>query len=247
MAMIVAGVFLMACMDAGTKHLATLYGAQFVIASRYVLSAIVLGVILLPGRGAAVLATSRPWLTIIRSCTIATASLFAASAYARMPVAEATAVIHVAPFIVLLLSGLVLRESVSLPAWLSAFGGMAGLLLITRPESGLLPVAVLLALGAAAMSACYILPHLMPGWLDLAIMVGSSLIGLGGHFLVTAAYREAAAYQLAPLTYVQLLWAGLVGWFLFSDLPDLLAFGGMLLIAASGAALPLWSRYARRP
>ena len=56
--------------------------------------------------------------------------------------------------------------------------------------------------------------------------------GLGQFFLIRA-FRETPASLLSPLLNVQLVWAILLGWLLFNQLPDLLAVAGMLIIGAS--------------
>ncbi|MBK7356173.1 DMT family transporter [Propionivibrio sp.] len=58
-----------------------------------------------------------------------------------------------------------------------------------------------------------------------------------GHFLLIRAFREAPASTLSPLLYVQLIWAMLLGWLVFGQLPDMPAITGMLIIGASGLSL----------
>jgi drug/metabolite transporter (DMT)-like permease len=53
------------------------------------------------------------------------------------------------------------------------------------------------------------------------------------------AFREAPASTLSPLLYVQLIWATLLGWLVFNQLPDFLAIIGMLIIGASGLSLAI--------
>lgn len=66
-----------------------------------------------------------------------------------------------------------------------------------------------------------------------------------GHYLLTAAFRYAPASMLAPMTYVQLLWSGILGWVVFDHIPTSMSLVGMLVIAASGAMIGLAAR--RRP
>lgn len=83
-----------------------------------------------------------------------------------------------------------------------------------------------------------------PEHLLLFLVVGAS--GGLGHFLFTAAYRQAPASALAPLMYVQLVWAGLLGWLVFGHIPDGPAILGMSIVAACGIAVSVKSHYARR-
>lgn len=79
----------------------------------------------------------------------------------------------------------------------------------------------------------------LPGWPDALLLASLGLWGGVGHFLMIRAFREAPASQLAPLLYVQLIWATLLGWLVFGHLPDLPAVAGMLVIGASGLFLVL--------
>jgi drug/metabolite transporter (DMT)-like permease len=78
----------------------------------------------------------------------------------------------------------------------------------------------------------------------LFLLVGAS--GGVGHFLFTAAYRNAEASALAPLLYVQLLWAGLLGWLVFGHIPDHVSAVGMALVAVCGAVVGLKSQLVPR-
>ncbi|HEX8841606.1 MAG TPA: DMT family transporter, partial [Sphingomicrobium sp.] len=60
-----------------------------------------------------------------------------------------------------------------------------------------------------------------------------------GHYLFTAAHRYAPASTLAPIGYLQVVWAGLLGWIVFAHVPAALSIAGMLIIIASGALIAL--------
>lgn len=72
----------------------------------------------------------------------------------------------------------------------------------------------------------------------LALGVAAGL----GHFLLTLAFRYAPASVIAPLNYLQLFWAGLLGAQVFHHVPDPLALLGMGVIAASGVATVMLGR-----
>lgn len=78
-----------------------------------------------------------------------------------------------------------------------------------------------------------------PPPLDLLMMVGLGSLMTVGHFLFTAAYREAPASLLAPVSYLHLVWAGGLGWVVFSHIPDALSITGMALVAVAGAGVAL--------
>jgi drug/metabolite transporter (DMT)-like permease len=77
-----------------------------------------------------------------------------------------------------------------------------------------------------------------------AIMLVGAL-GTFGHYLFILAFRCAPASGLAPFTYMQLVWATLVGWVAFGSFPDAPALVGMVVIAGSGVYLALRERNGR--
>jgi drug/metabolite transporter (DMT)-like permease len=80
---------------------------------------------------------------------------------------------------------------------------------------------------------------------QVLLFLGMGVSGGLGHFLFTAAYRHAPASLLAPMTYLQLLWAGLLGWLVFGQVPDQLGILGMCVVTASGIMIAFKSRPAR--
>lgn len=86
---------------------------------------------------------------------------------------------------------------------------------------------------------------ILPGRADLAAMVALGVLATGGHFLFTAAYREAPASVLAPVNYLHLAWAGLLGWLVFGHLPDLPGGLGMALVALAGVAVAIAAHRAK--
>lgn len=77
---------------------------------------------------------------------------------------------------------------------------------------------------------------------DCILLLALGGLATLGHFLFTAAYREATAELLAPVNYLHLFWAASLGWIVFGHMPDHIAIFGMTLVCISGA----WS-VVRRP
>jgi len=77
---------------------------------------------------------------------------------------------------------------------------------------------------------------------EYVLMLALGVLGGGGHYLLTRAFREAPASLLSPLMYTQLIWAGLLGWLVFNDRPSPSAALGMLVVAASGVLIALDTR-----
>jgi drug/metabolite transporter (DMT)-like permease len=60
-----------------------------------------------------------------------------------------------------------------------------------------------------------------------------------GHYLFTAAHRFAPASTLAPIGYLQVVWAGLLGWIVFAHVPAAMTILGIVVIIGSGALMAL--------
>lgn len=86
----------------------------------------------------------------------------------------------------------------------------------------------------------------LPSATQIALFLAAGSIAVIGHFLLTAAYREATAALLSPLNYVHLLWAALLGWLVFGHVPEPLGIVGMGLIAACGGCLTIWTHIVGR-
>ncbi|SDY81426.1 DMT family transporter [Citreimonas salinaria] len=67
-------------------------------------------------------------------------------------------------------------------------------------------------------------------WLFLAI----ALFGTAGMTLMTQAFRFAPAAVVAPFDYTALLWATVLGWLIWSEVPDLATYIGAGIIILSG-------------
>ena len=69
------------------------------------------------------------------------------------------------------------------------------------------------------------------GWVLLAL---TGLFGGISHFLIIRAYERSAAAVVAPFIYTELLWAILVGFLAFGDIPDFWTLVGSAVVAISG-------------
>ena len=77
---------------------------------------------------------------------------------------------------------------------------------------------------------------------DLGLMVVMGLLGATAHFLLILAFRHTQASVLQPYTYFLLVWAVVVGFVAFGDLPDAWTFCGAAIVVGSG----LYSFYRQR-
>jgi drug/metabolite transporter (DMT)-like permease len=73
-------------------------------------------------------------------------------------------------------------------------------------------------------------------------MLVLGLLGAAGHCLLVLAFARAPASVLAPMSYSQLLWAGLAGVLIFGDWPDGWTLLGAVVIAGGGILVALPDR-----
>lgn len=109
------------------------------------------------------------------------------------------------------------------------------ILRIIAPTEKRVSLIALPALYVIVTNAVLMLPgFVVPTWQQLGLLAASgSLVGLG-HILLIAATRNAPASQVAPIQYVQIVWAIGLGAFFFREHPDLLAYFGMAVVVLSG-------------
>ncbi|PSC05258.1 EamA family transporter [Alsobacter soli] len=74
----------------------------------------------------------------------------------------------------------------------------------------------------------------MPGWHDGALLVMAGIAGGVGQILLTSSYRFAPASVIAPFDYTTLIWALIVGFVVFSNIPEPLVLTGAALVIAAG-------------
>ena len=266
--MVLAATLLFAGGDTLGKHLSMLYAATLVLSARYLINLVLVLVTMWPRHRSEVWRTQRTGLVLLRGLLLAVATITMLLALRVMPVAETVAIIYITPVLLMLASGPILNEKVSLLGWVCATLGFAGVLLIARPGSGLDTWGVVLCLLNAVLGTGY---HLLTRILTrtettMALLFHTALVGsvlsvgltlivgvdtlptlpdIGmilvygtfatvGHLILTSAYREAPASTLAPINYMHIAFATLLGWLVFQQLPDALGFVGMALIAVAG-------------
>ena len=91
-------------------------------------------------------------------------------------------------------------------------------------------------LSGVAVSAAGIL---LQGWQappprDFALLCLVGLLGGLAQYLMTLSYRHLAVAILAPLRYLTIVFGGVFGYLIWSELPDVYSLVGILVIVASG-------------
>lgn len=86
-------------------------------------------------------------------------------------------------------------------------------------------------LALASLMPFYAEAHDAQTW---TILVALGLFGGFGQLFLTSSLRYAPVSVVVPFDYTQLLWAVLLGWFLFAQQPPATTWAGALVIIASG-------------
>jgi drug/metabolite transporter (DMT)-like permease len=124
----------------------------------------------------------------------------------------------------------------------AAYQFLSRLLASTERTVALLFYTSLVGTVLFGLAAPWFLPSRAPSAFEWLLLASLGVWGGLGHFLFTAAFRDAPASLLAPLNYLQLLWAGLLGWLVFGHVPDRLSLLGMAIVAGSGVMVALKTR-----
>ena len=82
----------------------------------------------------------------------------------------------------------------------------------------------------------------LPAAHELALLVGIGIAGGLGQMLFTESYRYAPASFLAPFDYVAMLWAFLLGYWMFGEVPTLYVVIGAVIVAGAGIFVILRER-----
>jgi drug/metabolite transporter (DMT)-like permease len=113
----------------------------------------------------------------------------------------------------------------------------AGSYLCAKPLSGRHSAAVIVALlsvtvtvGLAPFALAVWVP---PTWADLGWMFLVACFATAGHYAMTRAFAAAPIAVTQPVTFLQMVWAVLLGWALFDEPPDgFVILGAGIIIAA---------------
>lgn len=107
------------------------------------------------------------------------------------------------------------------PAVAQGISGVHGVLLL---------VLVSVLAGPTIEDARLVVPSVSDAWM----LVGIGIIGSGAHLIMTWALRFAPAATLAPIQYLEIPFATLIGWIFFHEFPNAVASAGIVVIMGAG-------------
>ncbi len=221
-ALLLAGVISFSLLDATTKLLSGTYGLAQAIGIRW---AVVVALLLamkaaFPGVGGP-LRTAMPWMHLLRSVVMLFSAAGFFMGFRRVPLAEGYLVFFTAPFMVLALTPLLLKERVPPAAWLWSavgFGGVIVSVLQRLGEGGSIAGYLFILGGTACFAVTQAMNRMLraePGWAKMVFWAG--LLGL-------VIYAPLAVVEWIPPPPLELAMLMLNGVF---------AAGGVVLSAAA--------------
>ncbi len=149
--LLVLSLWALSCLDASGKWVMAA-GVPLMIVGwmRYTIHLILVLSITVPFQGWKIVWSQQPKMQIMRGISMLGGTLLFFTTLSYMPQAEASAIVFLAPLIVLLLAPWLLNEATQLSRWIAAGSAFIGILIIIRPTGGLPPLGITFGL----LTAC---------------------------------------------------------------------------------------------
>lgn len=172
-------------MDGIAKALSARYPVIQVVWARYFFHLLWLLPLVLRRHGPRALLPAHLPLQVLRSLFLLGSTALFFGAIASIAIPDALALIFISPFVVTILSAWLLGETVGPRRWSAVAAGFIGALIIIRPGFGVFDWASVLALGAGACYACYIVTTRTLSAGGSAPLVTLAFTGLVGSLLLS--------------------------------------------------------------
>lgn len=144
-------------MDTIAKHLSSSYPVPQIVWARFFFHFAVVFPIVLWHHGAGAVRTDKAGLQILRGGFLLTATLLFFTSISYIPLANAVALVFIAPVVLTAMSAFFLREKVPATRWIAVSVGFFAVLIIVRPGFTSFHWASLLALCTAVAFSLYLL------------------------------------------------------------------------------------------
>jgi drug/metabolite transporter (DMT)-like permease len=206
-------------LDATAKYLVRDHALFLVVWARYAGQMLVVTPFAWQRGGAGFWRTQRPGLQLLRSTLLMMATICFFGGLRYLPLAEASAIIFLAPIFVVVLSGPLLGERPGRARWIAVITGFIGILILARPGSAIFhPAALLLVVAAVCNALFFVMTRKLVGENPYTTLFYSAVVGMLGLSLAlpwefgdsTAGWREALMLLLLGLL------AGIGHWLVIS-------------------------------
>ncbi len=224
--MLVVAMLVLPGIDAIAKGLSGSIAAGQVSWTRFLFQFLILLPFVVRGGGLRV--GRRIWVHALRGILISCATLMFFASLAKLPLADAISIFFVEPFILTLLSAVVLGEKVGWRRLTAVFVGFCGAMIIIRPSYQVFGLTALLPMGAALVFATYIILS------RLLVTEGSAVAmqfyaGVFGCATMSLALWLGSETGIAVLTPV---WPTMTEWLMLGALGCIATGGHMLIMLA---------------
>jgi len=265
--------------DAIAKYLSAAIPVLELSWARFALPGLAFGAVVAFRLGPGALWPARPALHLGRGLALYLAATLFFFAIARMPLADALALLFVAPLVTTAVAPFALGERVGARRWAAVAVGFGGALVVLRPGLGVIQPAAPMALAAGVLFGLYlaasravaratpalvniahtvltgavlsslVLPFVWvaPSAADLVLMAAIGLAAMAANVALVRAFEFAPAATLAPLAYLEIVMATVLGLVWFGDFPDGWTWVGIAVIIGSGVTVSVREGRTPRP
>ena len=179
---------------------------------RYTIHLILLLGIILPSRGLSVFKSKMPKLQCLRAAAMLGSALSFFTTLSYLHQAEATALIFIAPLLMLSIAPWVLKEPIRKSRWFAAGVGLIGVLIVVRPSAGLPMMGVITGLITACLfTTQHLLSRMLAQDSSFTTVLWSGAIGTAALALFLPFYLPAALSTLQSLSGLNWLFLILCG------------------------------------
>ncbi len=249
--MMIGAMLVFTLSDALGKWLVADYSVWQIIGIRSISALIILGAILLRQRGSLRISiTHRPGIQLLRLAFVLVEIWASLWAFRYLPLADVFMFYAAAPLFMTAFSAVILREHVGIQRWAAVIVGLIGVIFVFPPTEAAVTLPALAALtGSLSLAMMLVLTRLLrsASGLDLLVLqtlvvgvvgIGSFAVEFtmptGGHFLMNQSVSVAPSAVVAPFQYTSIIWAIIMGYFVWADIPTYRALIGVAIITFAG-------------
>ena len=228
----IAAMLTLPIMDAIAKILATDYdvSAGQTTFGRFLVQAILLGLVISAVHGVRALIPGQLLINLIRGALMSLAVMIFFATLRYMPIADALAVFFLEPFILTILSVLILKEKVGWKRGIAVVFGFAGAMFIVQPSYAVFGAVSLMPIGTAFLFALYLILTRQMAARDTALTMQFAA-GVGGVLTLTLVVTLATFLDLDDFSSPQLPEFG-IRWALIFTIGALATIGHLVVVMA---------------